>query len=98
MKILLFVLFTCTLMSQNRLDPQPILDSLTVNHSIFSNTPNKFKKGWNWSSESKKLSSTLGINYDQIPIIKDRLLQSYNYPDSTIFISAIKKKHPNGCF
>lgn len=88
--LLIFIYFSNTF-AQDRLDPYPILDSLTVNQSIFSNNPNKFKKGWNWSSQSKKLSSALGIDYDQIPIIKERLLEDYNYPDSSFLIPLIKE-------
>jgi hypothetical protein len=66
MKIILFIIiaFSYITFSQNRLDPQPILDSLTVNDSIFSTTENKFIKAWNWSSESRKLDSALLIDYD----------------------------------
>lgn len=48
---LLLVISISHIYSQNRIDPQPILDSLTVNDSIFSTTENKFIKAWNWSSE-----------------------------------------------
>jgi hypothetical protein len=66
MKIILFIIiaFSYFTFSQNRLDPQPILDSLTVNDSIFSTTENQFIKAWNWSSESRKLDSALLIDYD----------------------------------
>ena len=66
MKILLIILlaFNISILCQDRIDPQPILDSLTVNDSIFSTTENKFIKAWNWSSESRKLDSALLIDYD----------------------------------
>ncbi len=66
MKIILLIMliFSYCALSQNRLDPQPILDSLTVNDSIFSTTENKFIKAWNWSSQSNKLDDALGIDFD----------------------------------
>ena len=68
MKYFLFIIFSINLYSQDRLDPQPALDLLTVPDSIFISTPNKFKKGWNWSSESRKLDSALSIDYDHTGI------------------------------
>lgn len=66
MKIILFIIiaFSYITFSQNRLDPQPILDSLTVNDSIFSTSENQFIKAWNWSSQSNKLDEALDIDYD----------------------------------
>ncbi len=66
MKILLIILlaFNISILCQDRIDPQPILDSLTVNDSIFSTTENKFIKAWNWSSQSNKLDDALDIDYD----------------------------------
>lgn len=40
--LLLILIYSSNSYAQDRLDPHPILDSLSVNQSIFSNTPNKF--------------------------------------------------------
>lgn len=60
---LIFIVFSINSSAQSRIDPQNILDSLTVTDTIFINN-SKFRKGWNWSSESRKLDSALLINYN----------------------------------
>lgn len=62
MKLLLLVLLSLNLYSQDRIDPQPALDLLTVPDSMLVSTSTKFKKAWNWSSESNKLDNALITN------------------------------------
>ncbi len=93
MKIVIFIIlaFSYITFSQNRLDPQPILDSLTVNDSIFSTTENKFIKAWNWSSQSRKLDSALDIDYNHTFINPQLLENTGMYSNNTKFILAVPK-------
>lgn len=61
MNVLIFILLNF-MYSQDRIDPQSALDLLTVPDSMLVNTSNKFKKAWNWSSESRKLDNALITN------------------------------------
>jgi hypothetical protein len=82
-------------MCQDRLDPHPILDSLTVNSSIFSTTEHQFIKGWNWSSQSRKLDSVLGNNFNHTGISTELLLNTNMYKNNTKFILAVGKNDFN---
>ena len=61
--LLLFLLIPIISLSQNKIDPLPIVTDTTGNYSIIDPIQHHFILGWNWGSPSKKLDDALYMNF-----------------------------------
>jgi Secretion system C-terminal sorting domain len=85
--ILAFIGVLCLIISvrsQDRIDPANYLYKVSVSDSMYKFEDNRFKKGWNWGSQIRKLDSALRMNFNH-----DGIYQSQTGYKSTNFQSFI---------
>jgi len=90
--LLIIMLLICTYAySQNRIDPTSLINDFTpMTVFNFNADSSHFVKGWNWSSESRKLDSALLMNFNhtgRLPDYDNNL--SYLYSSGQNWILAI---------